>query len=157
MTEDNDEGGFNCPPKGRKVGYCNPPEEYQYKKGDPSPNPDGRRGKPKSDSSFGEKGFLDKKIWISDNGKRIHITRDEYSNRKLFALLHEGNVQASKRLDERCAAIARRSAEQRATVNAVTDDDAARQKVIENALERRAKKAARASKTSDTNKEPADE
>ncbi|WP_158808972.1 DUF5681 domain-containing protein [Beijerinckia sp. L45] len=142
MAKNKDEGGSVRP---GKVGYGRPPEEHRFRKGDPSPNPYGCRGKPK-DASIDKKSFLSRKVTVMLNGEQKRVTRDESLFIVLYAQASKGDVKAIRYLDERCAAAARRDAERRAVRDTVADDDASRKKVIDNALNRRLKEAKRAGK-----------
>ena len=122
-----------------------PPEEHRFRKGDPSPNPYGCRGKPK-DACIDKKSFLSRKVTVTLNGERKRVTRDESLFIVLYAEASKGDVKAIRYLDERCAAADQRNAARRAARDTVVDDDASRKKVIDNALSRRLKEAKRAGK-----------
>ena len=119
------------------VGYGRPPKEHRFKKGGPCPNPYGRGGKPSHCAVTDKPDFLEEKIPIRQDGRVVYRTRDEIIDHQLFAKAAQGDVHASRRLDER--QVARKAEARRAAATAPkTDaDDQADEDIIERALARR--------------------
>ena len=85
------------------VGYRRPPKAHQFKKGQPSANPNGRRGasKPPPDENDVICRVLSRKVKLTLNGRSEEITVDEAIAAKLAQLAMQGDVQAAKELERR--------------------------------------------------------
>lgn len=79
----------------RKVGWKSPPEERQFKKGEPSPNPGGR---PRKDRSFQKMVVdeLNRKVAVTVNGRRKLKTVGELALQQLGNKAAAGNLAAYK-------------------------------------------------------------
>ena len=124
------------------VGYCRPPVDRQFRKGAPTPNPYGRRGKPRVQAADAARApdFLDGYVTITVDGKPKRVTRDEAIDHVLFVKAAGGDVAATRRLDERRADRRRRAeAEQRAVAISAraSFDPTEDEQVITRALDRR--------------------
>lgn len=108
------------------VGYCRPPQEHRFRKGQTS-NPWGRKGKPKPKVDF-----LDEEVVVSIAGKSKRLKRWEILDRALFQHGTSGNVSAAKLLLENHR---RRQQENRhegtAEADLSLDDQAAFERLIE--------------------------
>jgi hypothetical protein len=139
MTEQQERGGASRPSDGYTVGYCRPPAKHQFRQGEPSRNPAGRRGKRRPVTPPSElPDFLDGQVTVGVAGKPTLMTRDEAIDHALFQEAIKGNVQASRRLDERRAERERRQQAARSSSTnpfaAVSAEDEA---LIAEALQRR--------------------
>jgi len=94
-------------PKTTKVGYCNPPEDTRFKKGQ-SGNPQGRPKGTLNMATVLER-TLREKVVINENGKRKTITKLEAAIKQLTNKAASGELKALQLL----AALVR-SAEERA-------------------------------------------
>ena len=103
------------------VGYRKPPKDHQFKKGGPSPNPNGRPPKKSKSSSPKSPGsalmgsleeLLKSKITITENGKAKEITIEEALPLRLVKDALAGKPHAQKRVfDEATKELERRRAE----------------------------------------------
>jgi replication-associated recombination protein RarA len=89
-----------------KIGYCNPPQRTQFKKGH-SGNPKGRPKGKRNLATVLEK-TLHEKVIINENGRRKTITKLEAAVKQLVNKAASGDLRALQQL----AALAR-SAEER--------------------------------------------
>lgn len=139
MTEQKKRGGASRPSSDYAVGYRRPPVEHQFRKGEPSRNPDGRRGRRRPATPPGEPpDFLDAQVTLAVAGKPTVMTRDEALDHALFQEAIKGNVQASRRLDERRAERERRQQAARSSLaNPTATVSAEDEALIAEALHRR--------------------
>lgn len=143
MTEQKKRGGERPSPH-HGVGYGRPPVEHQFRKGEPSRNPHGRRGKLRRITSpDAPRDFLEGQVTVNVNGRPVAMTRDEALDHSLFQAALRGNVQATRRLDERRAERERRHQAARSSMAdptaAVSAEDEA---LIAEALHRRSRATA---------------
>lgn len=74
------------------VGYCKPPKEHQFKKGQPAANP---KGRPKGRKPKGILDKLDEKVVVgTKNGRRVKKTLFEVLVHKVVKDAIEGDKQA---------------------------------------------------------------
>lgn len=86
-----------------EVGYGRPPKKHQFRKGEPSANPYGCRGKPKAEVPVqaAEPDFLDELVPITIDGKRQRVTRDQSVDHALCLRAIRGDVAAARELSVR--------------------------------------------------------
>lgn len=81
-------------PKGDyEIGYCRPPESGRWQRGQPSPNPRGRRARSVEPSELVDQ-VARTMLPIVEGGARIKITKHEAFLRKLFADALKGDRKA---------------------------------------------------------------
>ena len=80
-----------------KVGYKKPPKEHQFRKGEPSPNPRGRRKKSRNFAILLNKG-LQEPITITKNGVKKKMTAQEAITLTMIANAIKGNDRAIDRI-----------------------------------------------------------
>ena len=116
MASKRNKGGFGRPPGDYEVGYGRPPKATRFKKGGPTPNPFGCKGKPNDSSSDGasDDDFLEKRVPFTANGMKKRDTRNNLIDHMLFKQTMAGDVAACRRLDERVEMRRRRKAAQQA-------------------------------------------
>jgi hypothetical protein len=79
-----------------KVGYKKPPQEYKFKKGQPSPNPKGRKKGSRNVLAL-YRDILEEKIKITENGKQKTITVQEGIIRRVASDALKGKDRAIER------------------------------------------------------------
>jgi hypothetical protein len=135
-----------------EVGYGRPPRDRQFQTGQPSANPDGRRGKSRSASrrESPEPDFLDELIPVKVGGRQRRIPRGRYLNELLFKEACGGELRATELLFRDHAA-RRRLAAKRNDYAAYADasaeetsspDEISDAAIIARALDRRARREA---------------
>lgn len=80
-----------------KVGYKKPPKEHQFRKGEPSPNPRGRKKKSRNFANLLSKA-LQEPVTISKNGVKKKMTAQEAIALTMIANAMKGNDRAIERI-----------------------------------------------------------
>lgn len=80
-----------------KVGYKKPPKEYQFRKGEPSANPRGRKKKSRNFANLLSKA-LQEPVTISKNGVKKKMTAQEAIALTMIANAIKGNDKAIERI-----------------------------------------------------------
>ena len=82
-----------------QVGKGKPPEEHQWKKGQPSPNP---KGRPKGSSRQTQlQKLLKKRVWVrGPDGRMVRKTLQEVIDHKLVEAAANGDLKAIKLIHE---------------------------------------------------------
>lgn len=82
---------------GQSVGYCHPPIETRFRKGQCA-NPDGRRGKKPSDLDPSSEAarLLGKSFAVVQNGRKTKVTGAQFFTLRLWAKVQEGDLKAMK-------------------------------------------------------------
>lgn len=96
-SSDPPDGAPSDPNDKEKVGYCCPPKEHQFKKGEPSRNPRGRPRKPKTPDAIIEEASR-ALVTIKRNGMEIKVTLFEAMIVKLYADAFQGDRKAQAAL-----------------------------------------------------------
>jgi glutathionylspermidine synthase len=80
-----------------EVGYKKPPKEHQFRKGEPSPNPRGRRKKSRNFAIMLNK-FLQEPVTITKNGMKKKMTAQEAIALTMIANAIKGSDKAIERI-----------------------------------------------------------
>jgi hypothetical protein len=110
-----------------EVGYGRPPKASQFKAGQPSANPSGKRKGTKNRATRYIE-FMEEKITIFQSGKARRLTREEALDCGTFNVGVKGNLKAAMEMKKELAE-ARAQCGQQAypTVRTITDDMTPRQ------------------------------
>src|SRR5437763_216317 len=89
----------NAGPEPYRVGKGKPPKEHQFKKGQPSPNPQGRPKGSTRESQLQK--MLKKRIFVTGaDGRRVRKPLEEVINHKLVETAAKGDFKAIKLINE---------------------------------------------------------
>lgn len=82
-----------------EVGYCRPPKQHQFRKGEPSPRR-GKRGKGSRGLRTALQSAINERVAINENGKKKTLTKLEVTLKQVVNKAAGGDLKAAERVLE---------------------------------------------------------